>query len=62
MIQVHPQLEEGVTGHGVLPNQQMSIHKRGAIYTRAAAMQEVFAPVGHYDSDDVITGLRAQAK
>ena len=23
MIQVHPQLEEGVTGHGVLPNQQM---------------------------------------
>lgn len=23
MIQVHPQLEEGVTGHGVLPNQQI---------------------------------------
>src|SRR4029453_17880084 len=28
MIQVHPQLEEGVTGHGVLPNQQMFKTKR----------------------------------
>src|SRR4029079_7800984 len=49
MIQVHPQLEEGVTGHGVLPNQQMFKTKRRAIYTRVPAMQEVFGPMRQND-------------
>src|SRR5882724_3935688 len=50
MIQVHPQLEEGVTGHGVLPNQQMFKSKRGAMYTHVPAMQEVFGLGGKMTS------------
>jgi hypothetical protein len=49
MIQVHPQLEEGVTGHGVLPNQQMIKSKQRAIYTHATAMQEIFGPLSPTD-------------
>src|SRR4029079_12136703 len=59
MIQVHPQLEEGVTGHGVLPNQQMFTSKRRAIYTRVRAMQEVFGPMRQNDHEKVSKSLRA---
>ena len=36
MIQVHPQLEEGVTGHGVLPNQQMCLVTKQTRYLHSA--------------------------
>jgi hypothetical protein len=62
MIQVHPQLEEGVTGHGVLPNQQMFKSKRRAIYTRVRAMQEVFGPMRQNDHEKVSKSLRADAR
>ena len=60
MIQVHPQLEEGVTGHGVLPNQQMFKSKRRAIYTRVRAMQEVFGLMRQNDHEKVSRTLRAE--
>ena len=58
MIQVHPQLEEGVTGHGVLPNQQMFKSKRRAIYTRVRAMQEVFGLMRQNDLKKVSKRFR----
>jgi len=49
MIQVHPQLEEGVTIHGVLPNQQMSSYNESRYVHPCSSDARSFWPSGADD-------------